>query len=117
MTQTNNPAVPPMNMATLCKPMLIGGVIAFSLISIFLLTFFISVDEPNPAWPELWWVRPIAVVTLAGQAGGVFYYFMNILMGRKGGWRKAVAIILSVLVYIIGLWMGFVLGLVGTMWH
>ena len=117
MTDRNSLAAHPFPQGSLCRPLLIGAGIALALMSIFLLTFFLSEGTPNPAWPELWWIRPLAVITNAGAAGGIFYYIMDRMMGSKGGWRKAVAIVLSVIVYIIGLWMGTVLGLVGTMWH
>jgi hypothetical protein len=116
MTQRNDLTAQPVHTGALCKPLLIGAAIGFASISIFLLAFFINVDEPNPAWPELWWIRPLAVETIAGAAGGVFYYIMGRIT-QSGGWKRVAGIILSVIVFIIGLWMGFVLGLVGTMWH
>jgi hypothetical protein len=111
MTEKNNLAQP-LPTASLCRPLLIGAGIAFTLISIFLL----GVKHPDPAWPAVWWIRPLAVVTIAGAVGGSFYYFMNRLT-IGGGWKRIAAIIVSVIVYIFGLWMGTVLGLAGTLWH
>lgn len=93
------------------KPMLIGGGIALILITLFLLPF----DYAKPEWGKLWFIRPLIVVPLAGATGGFCYYFLNQL-SAKGTLNKAVAIILSIIIYIIGLWMGTVLGLDGTLW-
>jgi hypothetical protein len=91
--------------------MLQGGGIALILIIAFLL----SAGEPNPDWPKLWMVKPLIIVPLAGALGGLFYYNMDHLR-YQGGWRMALAYILSLMVYLIVLWLGTVLGLNGTMW-
>src|SRR5919107_4752694 len=92
-------------------PMLIGAVIGLILISLFVF----GVDNPKPEWGELWRIRPLIITPLAGAMGGLFFYFMNYLSSR-GSINKIFAIILSFVVFIIGLWMGVVLGLDGTMW-
>ncbi len=61
-------------------------------------------------------VRLFLVVLLAGAVGGAFYAFMRPLR-KKGGWVMALAYVLCVVVFIIGLWIGTVLGLVGTLWN
>jgi hypothetical protein len=91
--------------------MLQGAGFALILITIFLF----SVDEPNPAWPKLWMLKPLIIVPIAGAMGGVFYYYMDFLR-YQGGWKKALAILLSLVGYIIVLWIGTVLGLNGTLW-
>ena len=112
MIQKDNSAVQPIHPASLGKRMLQGAVIALTLILLFLL----KAGEPDPAWGKLWMIRPLVIVPVAGAMGGVFYYLMDHLR-HQGGWRKAIAIILSLVVYIIGLWLGTVLGLDGTMWN
>ena len=112
MTQTNHFTPQPIHSASMGKRMFQGGAIALVLIIIFLS----GVDEPNPEWPKLWMVRPLIIVPLAGAMGGVFYYFMDHLR-HLGGWKKAVAFILSFIGYLIALWLGTVLGLDGTMWN
>jgi len=99
--------------ASLVKPMLIGASIAFILICLFL---FGDGDLPvNHEWPKYWWIRPLIVVPIAGATGGAFYYFMDQMTSR--GLNTSVAIILSLIVYIIGLWLGTVIGLDGTLWN
>jgi hypothetical protein len=112
MTSTNNLTTQPIHPASLGKRMLQGGSIAFVLISFFLL----NAGEPNPEWGKLWMVRPLVIVPLAGAVGGAFYYIMDSWRYR-GDWAKIGANVLCLIVYIIGLWMGTVLGLDGTMWN
>lgn len=111
MTQGNELQNHPIHPASVGKRMLQGAGIALILISVFLL----SAGEPDPSWPNLWMMKPLIIVPLAGAVGGVFYYNMDDLR-YQGGWRTALAIILSLIVYIIVLWLGTVLGLNGTWW-
>lgn len=101
----------PINRALLMKRALLGAAIALVLISLLLS----GVDEPHPSWPKFWYVRPLIMVPLAGAAGGAFYYFMDRLRS-KGGWQKIVTALVSLIVYVIALWLGTVLGLDGTLW-
>lgn len=94
------------------KRALQGAGIAFVLIVLFLLT----AGEPNPDWPKFWMIRPLLIVPAAGAIGGLFYYLMDNLR-YQGGWKKILANIASLLVYLTGLWLGTVLGLDGTMWN
>ncbi len=109
MTQTNNLTTQPIHPVSLSKRMLLGAGIALILISIFLL----PVKYPKPEWGKLWMIKPLIMVSLAGALGGVFYYFMDHLR-YQGGWKKILAIILSLIGYIIALWLDTVLGLNGT---
>jgi len=111
MTQKNNAAEQP-EQISMGKPMLIGAVIGLIFISLFVS----GVDEPKPEWGKLWMLKPLIIVPLAGAAGGLFFYFMNYL-SSKSSFNKTLAIILSLVVFIIGLWLGFVLGLNGTLWN
>ena len=98
--------------ASLVRRVLFGLALGFVIISFFVF----GVDSPNPDWGEYWRIRPLIVTPMAGAAAGLFYHFME-PMRRMGGWKKAAAIVLCVLVYFVGLWMGIVLGLDGTMWN
>lgn len=100
------------NTPLLIKRMLLGAAIALAVISFFVF----GVDNPDPAWPAFWRIRPLIITPLAGAAGGACYYIIEQHLLNQGGWRKGLAIVLSILVYIIGLWLGIVLGLDGTMW-
>ncbi|SHG91980.1 hypothetical protein SAMN05443549_108128 [Flavobacterium fluvii] len=112
MTERNNLRTDSIHSASLEVRMLQGSGIALILIAVFLLRS----GEPNPEWGKFWMVKPLIMVPLAGATGGVFFYYLDNLR-YKGGWRKVVANLLSLVIYIIGLWMGTVLGLNGTMWN
>lgn len=96
---------------SLLKPMVAGAVLGLILISIFLL----GTGEPNPEWGKYWIVKPLLVVPLSGAMGGLCLYlfaqYHNLV-----GLNKSIAIVLSLIVFIIGLWLGTVLGLNGTYW-
>ena len=94
------------------KRMIQGAVPAL----IIMIIFLTGVDNPDPSWGTYWWIRPLLVISFAGAMGGVCYYFMDHFR-VLGGWQKIAANIVSGIVYIIGLWMGSVLGLVGTLWN
>ncbi len=112
ITRQNKLTTQPIHSKPLGKRMLQGAGIAFILISIFLST----AGEPNPDLSKLWFIRPLLVVPLAGALGGVYYYFMDHLR-YQGGWIKILAILISLLGYLVMLWLGTVLGLDGTMWN
>jgi pilus assembly protein TadC len=111
MTKSDNSTSQSNYPVSLVKPMLVGGGIALLVISFFVF----GVDEANPAWGKFWMIRPLIITPLAGAMGGAFYSFMAYQSSR--GFNKALAILLSLAVYFIGLWLGIVLGLKGTMWN
>jgi len=96
--------------ASLIKRMLFGSIIALVLIVVFLL----SAGASNPEWGKLWILKPLIIVPLAGAAGGFFFHLIN---RYQGGWKKVLALLCSVIIYIILLWLGTVLGLNGTLWN
>ncbi|MGV3529286.1 MAG: hypothetical protein ACO1OO_10360 [Flavisolibacter sp.] len=106
----NTPAV--IHRISLTKRMLVGAGIGLILISIFLY----SADAPHPEWPANWMLKPFIVVPIAGAMAGMLNYNLDHLR-FQGGVMKAFAIIISLLAYVLCLWLGMVLGLNGTMWN
>lgn len=98
--------------STLIQRMLIGAVIGFLLISVFVF----GVDNPNPAWSEHWRIRPLLVTPLAGAFGILSFYLSDVLR-FKGEWANLFISIISIILFLIALWLGTVLGLAGTMWN
>ena len=114
MLQRNNLSIHFINPASLKKRMLIGAGIGLFLISLFL---FGDGDLPaHPDWPKFWYIRPLIVVPVAAAMGAGFSTILDDLR-HQGGWKQAFAILLSLIVFIVALWMGTVLGLVGTLWN
>jgi len=111
MTLTNDLTKPSIHPVALWKLMSLGAVIALALIIFFLL----QVKHPDPSWPKYWMVRPLIIVPFAGAMGGLCFYILDFLR-IQGGWKKIVANVLSFFICLVGLWLGFVLGLDGTLW-
>lgn len=112
MAQKNSLKIFPIKTASLIKRMLLGFLIGLILITIFLL----KAGDPNTEWGKLWMIKPMIIVPLAGTLGGAFNYFIN-QQNFQSGWVKTLAIILSLIVFIVGLFLGTVLGLDGTYWN
>lgn len=112
MTQPSSSTTRPVHPVSLGARMLQGAVPALILIAAFLL----AAGASNPAWPKFWQLKPLLIVPLAGAMGGVFFYMMDHLR-YQGGWRKYLAYLISIVVYCIGIWLGTVLGLNGTLWN
>lgn len=111
MTQRENLTPKPIHLTPLIKRMLIGATIALIPIGMLLL----SVDEAKPEWERFWMMKPLIMVPIAGAIGGLFFHLMD-RMRYCRGWKKIVANIISVIMYIIIVWLGTVLGLNGTLW-
>lgn len=97
--------------STLLRRALVGAVIGFGLISLFIF----DVPNPDPAWGENWRLRPLIITPLAGAFASLAFLLNDILRPSNTALRILV-VILSVLGFVIGLWLGFVLGLDGTLW-
>jgi hypothetical protein len=110
MTHANE-STPQTFPGSLAIRMLIGAAIGFLAISFFVF----GVDEVKPEWGQFWRIRPLIVTPLAGALGGLCNYFI-LQFHTRAGINKPVAMIISALVFLIGLWMGIVAGLDGTMW-
>ena len=109
MTQTDSSTS--QKQISLTTRMLIGAAIGLGLIALFLL----PIRDPNPAWGKFWMIRPFIMVPFAGAVGGACNYILLNFHSRFGI-NRIVAMILSVIVFIFGLWIGTVLGLAGTLW-
>ena len=96
--------------SSLLASVLVGGGIGLLLMSLLLF------DSVHPEWGPYWKVRPLVVITIVGALGGAGYHLLHPLR-NLGGWKTFFAYILSILGYIIALWLGSVLGLVGTLWN
>ncbi|WP_303311843.1 potassium transporter KefB [Hymenobacter sp. BT730] len=115
MTPTINSPTQPIHQGSLSKRMLQGAAIALVCISLFIIPAGWFTQVAKPEWGKLWMIKPFLVVPIAGALGGVFYYFMDHLR-YQGGWKKALAYVISLLGYLVVLWLGTVLGLNGTWW-
>lgn len=92
---------------------LAGAIPAFILIALFLFMPFRIGDND---WSKFWMVRPLLIVPLAGALGGLFYHFMDTCR-KCNGWNRILVLLISVVIYIIGVWLGIIAGLDGTLWN
>jgi hypothetical protein len=111
MTHTNDSTSQPQQ-SSLSKRMLVGAGIGLVVISFFVL----PVHHPDPAWGELWMIKPLIITPLAGAFGGLTNHII-LFFHSQFGIHKAVAMIAGILVFIVALWLGIVLGLNGTLWN
>ena len=110
MTQ-RQPVIRPILTPLLFKRMGLGAGIALLIIAAFVLPV-----QGRPEWGAYWKVRPFIITPMAGALGGFCYYLLdNITLER--GWNPIWTNMLSMLIFVVGLWMGIVLGLVGTLWN
>lgn len=110
MTQTKTSTAETLNKVSLVKGIIIGAVIG-----LLAILFFITGADTQPHWPDLWKIRPLIITPVAGaMGGGLFYLSKHFLQNR--GVNGIVATILSLIGFIIALWLGIVLGLDGTLW-
>ena len=110
MTQANILPRKNFHLSRLAKRMLIGAGIGLLIISFFVF----GNDKGKPEWGAYWMIRPLLMGPFAGAMGGFVFNLLEPL--RQGGWRTLMANMLGVLIFLIGMWMGIILGLSGTMW-
>lgn len=111
MTQSNKFTTPPIDSISLTNRMAAGAGIGLALISVFLS----NVTDTDPAWGAYWMIRPFVIVPFAGAMGGLCNYFI-LHYHKRFGVHKAIAIIISFIVAVVGVWLGIVLGLDSTLW-
>ena len=92
---------------------LIGGIIGLVIVTLFLIG---AGFKGRPEWHHTWFVRPLAVECLAGMVGGAISAWLDQLAIQNRLSRLGMGIF-SLVIFIVGIWMGFVLGFVGTYWH
>ena len=98
------------------KPLLYRRVAIGASIAFVLIAFFLYMGGAlDPKWPKLWYIRPLIIVPLAGATGGFIFHLLEPY--RQGGlWLKAAVNLFGIFIYVIGLWLGSVLGLAGVWW-
>jgi len=112
MNNQNQFTARPTDKSSLAKHLIFGGILGLAVISFFVF----GVDNPKPEWGTFWKLKPLLVTPMAGAAAGGVFYFLN-HVGSQRGWAKALTVIAGIVIGFIGLWMGVILGLNGTMWN
>ncbi|SFA41428.1 hypothetical protein SAMN04488511_102319 [Pedobacter suwonensis] len=95
----------------LFKRMLLVGAIGLVMVGVFV----IGAGKGDPAWGITWRIKPLLLTPLLGAFIGLLYDLTEPLRRIKG-WIGTVFFVLSIFAVMVGLWMGLILGLNGTMW-
>ena len=99
------------------KSVLITRVLIGAGIGLVLITLFLSgVNNPKPEWGEYWKIRPMLMLPFAGAVGGLCFHILDYFRVQFS-WNRFLIYFISLLIFVFGLWMGTVLGLVGTLWN
>ena len=109
--ENKNSVIEQINFKTLLISASVSAVMGLTLMALFIFT----IDSPDPAWGELWEIKPLVVITFATALGGAMFYLIHLYFAFNR-WNKVLALVVSLIVYIIGFWMGSILGLNGTLW-
>jgi hypothetical protein len=112
MTQAENLTKRPLFTTALVKRMMIGAAIGLAMVSFFV----IVTGTGKPEWGDYWRIKPLLLTPLLGAVVGMCYDVTEPLR-RIRGWVGVLFFVLSLLGYAIGLWMGLILGLSGTLWN
>lgn len=91
----------------LIKRALQGAGIALAIVIIFI--FVVEVRGGDIGFGA-WMFLPVIALAIAGAFGGIFYCMMDLLRVH-GGWKKLMANVASVLVYIVTLYLSLILAL------
>lgn len=102
---------PQITLTSIVTKMLVGAVIGFIVISLFVF----GVDNPNPAWGENWRLRPLVVTPLV-SALATQALFLKYMIRFETKIMNDLLYLFSFVLVFIGLWLGIILGLDGTMW-
>ena len=112
MTLANNATSGPLLTVSLKKRMMVGAGIGLLVISFFV----IGAGKGSPAWNDYWRIKPLLLTPFIGAIVGLCYDATERLR-QFNGWLGRLFVVLSFIGYFIGLWIGVVLGLAGTMWN
>lgn len=93
------------------KRIFLGAMAGWVLISFFL----ISAEHTDPAWDELWWLRPLVVMPAAGALAAIFNFYIGLL--NTGGWKRIAIKMVGGLAYLVAAWLGLIIAVAGYYWH
>src|SRR5690606_25685817 len=110
MTHSNTSLSAAINKSSLFKIMLLG-----SGVGLLIILFFITGAETEAHYPNHWKIRPIIITPISAAVGAGFAYVASKFLQQKGT-NRLIAILLSIIPFIIAVHMGIVMGLGGTLW-
>jgi hypothetical protein len=92
--------------------MMLGAGIALVIISFLVF----NVNTPPPEWGQYWKIRPLIFTPIVG-AFGILSFYLKDFIRPQSDVKSVILFIISLILFLISLWMGVIIGLVGTMWN
>ena len=104
-----------LNNHSLGKRALQGAGIAAVLVILFLAIIFSvgGVLNGKNFWQSIWEFFPLVTATVGGALGGVIYYLV-VKAWYPGGWKKILATVVCILVYVLLVWLSLIAGFSAT---
>jgi len=96
----------------LMKRMLTGAGIGLLLVSFFVIT----AGEGQPSWGAYWRLKPLLLTPLLASIVAACYHATGPLRDIAG-WQGRLFTVLSIIGYVLGLWIALILGLNGSLWN
>ncbi|MFN5218431.1 MAG: hypothetical protein ACK5CL_06660 [Sphingomonadales bacterium] len=90
---------------------LTGYVVGLGVISLFIS----GLDNPKPEWDKYWMIQPLVITPIFSAFGSLALLLPDFLK-IISPWKRLLALLAGLFIYMLLLWTGIVLGLVGTMW-
>ena len=109
---TQNETLRSLNYNSLGKYALYGAGITLLLAAI-LLSIILSIEDllkGESLWKAAWLLVPLGTGTIGGTSGGIFYY-LTVKWLKLTKWKKALGIIISIVAYILLVWLSLIVGL------
>ena len=97
---------------SLLRHLISGWAIGISITTLIIL----SADEHKPEWGNWWMLKPLLITPLAAAAGMLAFYLKRFFR-RNSNITRIGVFLTSLLLFLLGLWMGIVLGFDGTLWN
>ncbi len=88
-----------------------GYVVGLGVISLFIS----GLDNPKPEWGKYWMIQPLVITPIFSAFGSLALLLPDFLK-IISPWKRLLALLSGLFIYMLLLWTGIVLGLAGTMW-
>ena len=91
-----------------------AGIAAVLVITFLSIIFFIGdVLNGKNFWQAAWEFFPLVTATAGGALGGVIYYLV-VKPWNTGGWKKILATIVCIVIYVVLVWLSLIAGFSAT---
>jgi hypothetical protein len=107
----NVPPIYYLKRKTILLNALTGYVVGLGVISLFIS----GLDNPKPEWGKYWMIQPLVITPIFSAFGSLALLLPDFLK-IISPWKRLLALLAGLFIYMLLMWTGIVLGLAGTMW-